>query len=167
MPLHTFSIDEAEISLFPVDSEGRPITDSPLWLGAAAQHVEITEALEELEDRPSGSAHPVVHHGAELHEITLGRIWELQVPIVDHPENLAVTLATDLPASTPAANGNDYRLRPGQEYVLVIQWEDEDDPQRFHWRVYYGVTDRSYNLSGDSAEDNQAQHRWRAKYYLT
>ena len=168
MALYTFTVEEAEISVFPTDSDGVAITDTPLWIGLNAENIQLTSSLEEIEDRPSGMPYPEVHHGAESHEITIGRLWETDVPGVTQPSNLSELLAVaDLVNNPPAQNAIDYRLTPNRVYVVVIKWSEELDPDKFIYRVYYGVTDRSYELSGNIDSGMQASHKWRAAYYLT
>ena len=170
MPLHTFTVSECEISVFPVDADGEALTDNPLWLGASADNIQISDSLEQIEDRPTGVPYPQVHHGAELHEITIGRIWETEVPVVTQPDELSISLAeADLANDVrPAANAQDYHLRPGQKYLVVLKWADDSEPDKFAYRIYYGVTDASFELSGDQADSGkQATHKWRAEYYLT
>ena len=167
MALQTFLIDEATVSVYPTDAEGNPITSNPVWLGLQAEGIRILDSLEEIEDRPSGVEYPEITHGAERHEVTITRLWEVDVPLVEQPDDLRVDLATlNLGGDPPAENGLDYQLRPNQDYVVVIVWEDESDRRRFHYRVYYGVTDRSHELDGRTGEGNRSVLAFRAKYFL-
>lgn len=167
MAMHSFTIDEASISIYPVDANGNPVTDTPVWLSACADGIQLEESLEEIEDRPSGEPYPEHHHGAEVHRISIDHLWEMDLPLVPIPANLSVQLAaTDIGEPLPAQNGKDYKLRPNQEYVMTIVWEDERDSKRFGFRTYFGVKDISREIAGRTDSESSSRFAFRAKYYL-
>lgn len=168
MSLQAFIVDEAILSVFPTDAAGNPITTSPVWLGASIHGLRISESLTEVIDRPSGVKYGQTHHVDEEHLISIDRLWVTDVPVVTPPDNLAVLLgATDIGQPFPAQNGTDYTLRRGMRYVVPIVWQDAFDANRFHYRVYYGVTDRSHEISGSGADGEiNSAINWRAEFYL-
>jgi hypothetical protein len=167
MPLETFTIDQAIISVFPTDAGGLAITSDPIWLGQSVTGVEITEEIDQIIDRPSGELYPEVHHGAVKHEVSIERLWEVMVPLVDPPEELAVTLAATDQGGPLASNGIDYKIRTDRDYVMVILWVDDEDERRNHFRIYYGVRDKSHGVGGRSATGKRSQIVLTANYYLS
>ena len=168
MPLETFTIPEASISIYPVDALGLPITSSPIWLGACATGLQISESLTEVIDYPTGVTHGQAHHTDEQHSIAIDRLWVVDVTLAAPPANITAEIVTRIIGGTaPVTNGTDYRLRRNQKYIAIIVWQDGDDPNRFIYRVYYGVTDRKHNLSGSGVDGEiGSQIEWRAEYYL-
>ena len=163
--IHAFQVGEASVSIYPIGPDGAPITANPVWLGAAAEGIRLQQEIEEIEDQPSGALYPETHHGPERHFIEIEKLWEVDVPVIAQPTNLTVTLISDGP---PTNNGKEHRIVRGQEYVMTIVWEDFYEPDRWHTRTYYGVTDRSMEV-GAAASDDAFRSRLslKAKYFLT
>lgn len=166
--LNTFTVPEAIVSVYPTDANGEAITASPVWLGASVKGLHITERLVEVVDHPSGAPYGVAHHIDEEHSISMERLWIAETPLVSPPEDLAIALAaTDIGQPFGVTNGTDYRLRRNMRYIVPIIWQDESDPTSFIYRVYYGVTDQSHNLSASGADGEKTSViTWRAEYYL-
>ncbi|MGN6556226.1 MAG: hypothetical protein ACTHLW_21150 [Verrucomicrobiota bacterium] len=106
---------EAAITLYPADADGRPLVDFPIWSGAPAHQLTLTERWIKQQTRPTGARYPRNHPLVAQYEIAIGRVWALPLP------NL-LGFQSD-----------------GERYVLDIVWTDEDEGQ-WHRKTFYGVT---------------------------
>ena len=79
MPQQAFTVDEALISIYPVDSQGNADTANPILQGGVAESLSIHEGLEVVQDRPTGAPYPIHHHGAEEHSFEFERVWSPNV----------------------------------------------------------------------------------------
>ncbi|HXJ56507.1 MAG TPA: hypothetical protein VNU68_07590, partial [Verrucomicrobiae bacterium] len=147
LPLNCFLIAEATVSIFPVDAEGEVDISDPVFEGKQAESIRIAESFEEIEDRPTGDRYPTFRHGAQLHAIEIGKLWELSLDDTSTPPP-EITL--DAGASSPA---RDHVLLRDQEYVLCIVWQDEERPGSWHARTYFGVFDRSREIGAESFDE--------------
>lgn len=165
--LETFTIPEANLSLYPVDDTGLPVTDNPVWLGANAKGIRITERKEEVEDRPTGSRYPQRHHIAEQHEISVEKLFIVSVPDDLPVQPSSVALVETVAGGVSVTNSSNYQMRDNQQYILVIMWATDDNPDRYYHRTYFGVMDRSHDI-GATGEDGafDASIVWSAQYYI-
>jgi hypothetical protein len=144
MSREAYIVDEAIISIFPLDVNGAADTANPIWFGEGVTGLRFVDTLVEVKDYPTGVPYGKVHHVDESHDITIERLWEVDVPAVEPP---AGDIGVEVIEAT-LDNGTEPKLRPDQEYIMSVVWQNKEDPTRFHWRVYYGVTDVSQELSG-------------------
>lgn len=162
MSRRTFTVDEADIYLYPVDASGVADTASPLWLGEGAKNLRLTEELVEVIDRPTGVNYGEAHHVDESHTISIGKIFEVDSPAAGLPDPASIALGTN----NPAENALAYKPRRGQTYVMVIVWQDQREANVYHHRCYFGVTARTNDLGGDVEGQIDEQMSFRAQYYI-
>ncbi|HEX3800244.1 MAG TPA: hypothetical protein VH413_16230 [Verrucomicrobiae bacterium] len=112
---------EAKISLYPAAADGS-ISGNALWNGADAESLSVRERWIKGETRPTGVSYPRRHPLIQQFEISLGRVWALQI-----------------------TNAGGFTTVP-QYYVLDIVWTDEDTGN-WHRETFYNVTisERSRN----------------------
>ncbi len=167
MPLEAFIVDEAIVSIFPVDATGAPMVNSPVWLGECVTGLRIMDSLKEVVDYATGTPYGKAHHVDEEHEIAMDKLWVVDIPIgnTDLSGDIGVSV---LPSGgSRLDNGKDYKLQPDQEYVMSIVWQNKEEPGKWYWRVYYGVTDRSAQLAGSGVDSQfDVSYLWRAQYMV-
>ncbi len=167
MPHQAFIVDEAIISIFPVDANGNPMVNAPIWLGECVTGLRIADTLKEVADYPTGAPYGKVHHVDESHEISIQKLWLVDIPMENPTPSGDIGVDVLPSGQSRLNNGNDYRLQPDQEYVMSIVWQDKENPSQWYWRVYYGVTDCSFELSGNGIDGEfGASHLWRAQYMV-
>lgn len=130
---------EATLTLYPQAADGTPITQSPVWFGAAAERLRMTESWMVVQTTPSGAPCPINHPLISRHEVRIGRIWMLNASLDDF-----------VPTS-------------GQ-YVLDIVWVDE----RTGWwkrRTYYGVTIRERDVQSEGVMESNDEQVFDAQDY--
>lgn len=163
--LEAWIVDEAIISIFPVDDDGSPITSTPVWLGRVATGLKISHRAIGVVDHPTGAPYGIRHIVDEEHQIQLDRTWVTDVPGVTPPGgDIGVAIAN---GANPG-NGIDYTLQRDKQYILTIVWQNAEDPNRFYYRVYYGVTDVSHDVDATGGADSafESAITWAAQYYL-
>lgn len=129
-----FTLLEARIWLYPTGADGNPLRDYPVWIGAGAENLKLTDSLMEVETRETGAPHPLVDHIGEEHQVEIERIWKV------------------------SRTGQDFTLVPNQKFVLVVVWTEDGRGQQWKERVYHGVTMRSdARASQGVLETNQSQ----------
>lgn len=193
MTRHTFTIDEADVFIYPVDENGVADTADPLWVGEGAKNIRISEEMVEVIDRPSGVEYGIAHHVDDIHIIRIGKLFECNIPIVaagagqsfsqgdgmefTQGDGGAMTQgggAAVMPSPETIAlglvnnpnNARTFRMRRNQNYVMVILWQDQRDEGKYYHRCYYGVTDRTHELGGDVESHIDDQRVFRAQYYI-
>ena len=107
---------ESTVTLYPADSSGAPILTSPIWTGVTVENLTIRERWLKGETRPTGAPYPKRHPLIQQYELSLGRVWSLQVPTTDG-------------GFIPQAN----------YYVLDIVWQD-GDTNDWHRETFYNVS---------------------------
>ena len=119
--LIALSLLESTVTLYPTDATGAPILASPIWSGVTVENLTIKERWLKTETKPTGAPYPRKHPLIQQYELSLGRVWSLQLPTSDG--GLIIT---------------------PQRYVLDIVWQDEDSND-WHRETFYNVTisDRS------------------------
>jgi hypothetical protein len=123
MTVHTLL--EATISLYPTAADGSALLAYPIWIGAGAENLRLSDSVIEAETRETGSADPVVDILGRQHEIEIGRIWKLS------------------PRSESFHFGKGAPVLAGQKFVLLIGWQDPRAPRGWVERTYYGATPRT------------------------
>jgi hypothetical protein len=113
---------EAVLSLYPADTDGEPLRESPVWWGTVANSVRLGLEYDELLMASSGDRYQTAHHVDERHSIEVERSWVLR-------------------RAAPA----DFVPARHQRYVLELVWSVQGVWYR---RTYYGVTGR--NVGWDS-----------------
>ena len=107
---------ESTVTLYPADATGAAILDSPIWTGVTVENLVAKERWIKIETRPTGAPYPKKHPLIQQYEISLARVWSLQVPTAD--------------GGFVANQGS---------YVLDIVWQDEDSND-WHRETFYNVT---------------------------
>jgi len=74
-----FTLLEATISLYPANADGSPNTGSPIWTGVPAENLIAKERWIKTETRPSGAPYPRKHPLIQQYEISMARVWALQL----------------------------------------------------------------------------------------
>ena len=106
---------EATITLYAADPTGAPITDSPIWMGADSDYVQVADRWLKVETRPTAVKYPRRHPLVPQYEISIKRVWAL-----------------------PISNLVGFRPTRGN-YVLDVVWTDQDSGD-WHRETFYGVT---------------------------
>jgi hypothetical protein len=164
----TFTVNEARIDLYPVDENGEPIEASPVFLGAQAKGLRISEQLTIVTDYPSGAQYGEPHHVDERHTIEFTQTFVVSSPRTDPPSDISLELAaTDVGQPFSVVNATTYKLRRNQKYVATIVWQDSEDPTKYYYRCYYGVHDISHEIGGSGDVGEKSQNIvWGAQYFL-
>ena len=121
MSLIALNLLECTVTLYPSQADGSPDLTSPIWTGVTVENLVVRERWMKAETRRSGSRWPRKHPLVQQYELSLGRVWSLQLP---------------------TAGGG---LVMGRGYcVLDVVWVDGDSGD-WHRETFYNVTisDRS------------------------
>lgn len=146
-------LNEAVLSLWRANPDGTVLTSQPVFLGAPANRLAITERLGEQLLAASGDRYQTAHHVDEEHGIEVARTFVLK--------RIGGGAAGAIPSVV--------RLERNQTYVLDVVWAAQAIGRRLDWyrRVYYGVTWRSHDLTSNGAHEFDHPQVFRAQYYLT
>jgi hypothetical protein len=130
---------EATLSLYPVSAEEIPLTDAPVWWGAAANELRLSQDYDEILMMSSGAKRVTAHHLDERHGIEIERTWILQ-----------------------KGSLKDFVPQRNQRYVLEIVWESNG-----YWyrRNYFGVTGRSVGWDSNRTLSFGNKQSYRAEYF--
>ena len=116
MNLIALNLLECTVTLYPSQIDGSPDLTAPIWTGVTVENMTVRERWLKGETRPTGSRWPRRHPLVQQYELSLGRVWSLEVPTV----------------------GGGLVLGRGY-YVLDVVWKDEDTTD-WHRETYYHVT---------------------------
>jgi hypothetical protein len=130
---------EATLSLYPVSQEEIPIGDSPVWWGAPANGLRLSQEYEEMLMMSSGARRMTAHHLDERHTIEVERTWILR-----------------------KASLKDFVPQRNQRYALEIVWQSHG-----YWyrRTYFGVTGRSVGWDSNRTLSFGNKQSYRAEYF--
>lgn len=109
-------LHEADVALYAADSAGQPLVARPVWCGAGAETVRLTEERDLARWWPLGASAPVRREILARYSLEIDRLW-------------AVSL-WDASAFSPAVN---------QRFGLVLTWRDPDS-QLTYTRTYGDVS---------------------------
>lgn len=129
-----FYIANAKLDMYPLLPNsslrempwGRPDIANPIFTGANAERILITERLETVSQRLTGAKYPRPRQrGAREHEIRIEQVWLTSPDVDDESQRY------------------DWVLERDALYVLSISWHDDNlDIAASQWyaRIYYGVS---------------------------
>jgi hypothetical protein len=120
---------EACITLYPANADGTPQLSNPIWSGAPAENLRLIERWLKKRTTPTGSLYQIGHPLVPVYELTIDRVWVLQ-----------------LTASGPLGWNVDY-----EQYVLDMVWTDQETYQ-WHRKTLYGVTINERNWDARDVE---------------
>ena len=135
---------EATATLYPANADGSPQLASPIWTGAPAENLRVTERWLTHYVRATGARYPVNHPLVAQYEINISRLWVL-----------ALTSAgvTDWQA--------DYN-----SYVLDVAWVEEET-QEWHRKTFYGVTISEHGWEARDVENGLMENQvFEAQYMV-
>jgi hypothetical protein len=133
LDIEPFYISSARMDVYPVLPNsskrempwGRPDVDNPIFAGASAERILITERLETSSQRLTGAKYPRPRQrGAREHEIRIEQIW-LTSPDLDD-----------------SSLRYDWVLERDALYVVAFSWHDFNPSiadSQWYARIYYGV----------------------------
>jgi hypothetical protein len=153
-----FFLQEAVLSLYPMDAQGLPMTDYPVWLGAVANALRMGMDYEELLQASSGDRYQTAHHLDERHSVEIERTWLLRKPVLAGGGGDF----GDTSGLSPTASALDGIPPRNQRFALEIVWWSEG-----YWyrRWYWGVTARSAAWDSLRTLHFGARQSWRAERF--
>jgi hypothetical protein len=120
MNLIALNLLECTVTLYPADAAGAPVLSAPIWTGVTVEDLRVRERWLKSETRPTGARYPRKHPLVAQFELSLGRVWSLQV------------------VRAGLANSGGFVTRPNY-YVLDVVWKDEESGD-WHRETFYHVT---------------------------
>jgi len=134
------SLGEAVVGLYPSNSSGEALLESPVWCGAAAHELTIKKRFNKNEYWPTGAEYPERRHEGTGFDIDIGRAWFL-------------------PVSTKA----DFDPNPNQKYVMIIVWHD-DRTNIWHRRTFYNVMCDEWDVRANGMVESVFDQKFTADY---
>src|SRR5262245_2114390 len=118
MPNTALTLHDVTLSLYPAGEDGTPALDAPVYIGACAERLRLTDEFVVMETRPTGRRYPKKYPLVMTHGIGMERVWITQ-PITGPPADMRSFVASNA------------------RFVLDVLWEDEASD---YWkrRTYYG-----------------------------
>lgn len=135
-----FTLLEATLTLYLENADGS--RGAAIWSGAPAENFSQAERWLNVETRATGARHPRNHPLVAQYQIAIERVWAL-----------------------PLANLIGFQPTE-QRLILEVIWTEEE-LQRWHRRVYYGVTISARSLrSRDIESGHQDDQEFLAEYFV-
>lgn len=131
---------EAKLTLYVTQADGS--RGAPVWSGAAAEGFKSVGRWLNVETRPTGRRFPKQHPLVPQYQLSIDRLWALPLTALNgfHPTE--------------------------QTYIMEVLWTDEDD-QRWHRRVYYGVSISEHSLGSRDIESGHTDgQEFLAEYFV-
>lgn len=134
------SLGEAVIGLYPSNSAGQALLDSPVWCGAVAHDLSISKRFNKQEYWPTGAEYPERRHEGTGFDIEIGRAWFL-----------------------PVATKEDFDPNPNQKFVMIIVWHDART-NIWHRRTFYRAMCDDWNVKSNDMVESVFNQKFTADY---
>jgi hypothetical protein len=149
-----FFLYEAVLSLYPLGTDGTPLTSQPVWTSAVANNLRLALEYDEVRMMSSGDLYQTTHHVDEGHTIDIEQTWLLpKAPFLAAGQSQSQSQSVAVRDFVPQRN---------TQYALEVVWFSAGFWYR---RTYIGVTGRSAGWDSVRALQFGTKQAYRAQYY--